>query len=107
MWMWRNTVVLDFMKWMRSYNETRDASHRAAFYGMDLYSFYTSMDAVIEYLEKVSPEDAKLAKKRYSNFDRFQGEPSSYGLAAGFGLAPTFEKEGNETSNECSSVTYC
>jgi erythromycin esterase-like protein len=27
-----------------------------AFYGLDLYSFYTSMDEVVEYLEKVSPE---------------------------------------------------
>ena len=51
------------------------------------------MDAVIEYLEKVSPDDAKIARKRYSNFDRFQGEGSAYGYATGFGLAPSFEDE--------------
>jgi erythromycin esterase-like protein len=66
---------------------------KVAFYGMDLYSFYSSMDSVIEYLEKVSPEDAKLARKRYSNFERFQGEPAAYGYAAGFGLSKSFEKE--------------
>jgi erythromycin esterase-like protein len=60
---------------------------------MDLYSFYSSMDAVIEYLERVSPDDAKLARKRYANFERFQGEGSAYGYATGFGLAPSFEKE--------------
>jgi len=94
LWMWRNTVVNEFMQWLRRHNDTKiDAKHKVAFYGMDLYSFYSSMDAVIEYLQQVSPEDAKLAKKRYSSFDRFQGEPSSYGMAAGFGLSPSFEKE--------------
>lgn len=34
---------------------------------------YSSMDAVVEYLNKVSPDDAKVVKERYSNFDRFQG----------------------------------
>jgi hypothetical protein len=31
------------------------------------------MEEVIEYLKKVSPEDAKKAIKSYSVFDRFQG----------------------------------
>lgn len=44
---------------------------------MDLYSFYSSMDAVVDYLEKVSPEDAKIAREKYSNFDRFQGKKYS------------------------------
>lgn len=37
------------------------------------YTPHTGMDAVVEYLAKVDPEDAKKAKKAYSNFDRFQG----------------------------------
>jgi erythromycin esterase-like protein len=61
---------------------------------MDLYSFFSSMDAVIEYLDQVSPEDAKIARKRYSSFDRFQGEPQSYGYATGFGLSKSYESEG-------------
>jgi len=51
------------------------------------------MDAVIEYLEKVDPKDAKIAKKRYGNFERFQGEAHAYGKAAAFGLSRSFEKE--------------
>jgi erythromycin esterase-like protein len=92
--MWRNTVMLDFVQWLRSYNDQLD--DKIAFYGMDLYSFYASMDAVIEYLEQVSPEDAKLAKRRYANFDRFQGEPASYGMSTGFGMSRSFEKEGKK-----------
>jgi len=97
MWMWRNTVILEFIEWLRKHNDKTSADNdphkKVAFYGMDLYSFYSSMDAVVEYLEQVSPEDAKIAKKRYALFERFQGEPSSYGYAAGFGLTPSFEKE--------------
>lgn len=51
------------------------------------------MDAVIEYLEKVDPKDAKLAKKRYGNFERFQGEAKAYGQAAAFELNSSIEKE--------------
>jgi erythromycin esterase-like protein len=104
MWMWRNTVVADFVEWLRAYNDHHirlDApGGRVAFYGLDLYSFYTSMDAVVEYLEKVSPEDAKRARLRYSLFDRFQGEPSSYGVAAALRLSPSFKKEVVQTLND-------
>jgi len=93
LWMWRNEVVRDFVEWLRKYNEKKTAEHRVAFYGMDLYSMFSSMDAVVEYLEKVSPDDAEKAKQSYSNFERFQGEPQVYGYAAGLGLSSSFEKE--------------
>lgn len=35
------------------------------FYGLDLYSLFTSVDRVIEYLNKIDPEDAKKAKRRF------------------------------------------
>jgi len=95
MWMWRNTVMLDFVQWLRDRNDAvKDVSKKTAFYGMDLYSFFTSMDSVVEYLEQVSPKDAELARKRYSSFERFQGEASGYGYAVGLGLSKPFEKEG-------------
>src|SRR5881409_2337662 len=49
-WMWRNTVVLNFLSWLRAHNE---GARRAptVFHGMDLYSLYASMDAVVKYLE--------------------------------------------------------
>jgi erythromycin esterase-like protein len=94
MWMWRNTVMLDFVQWLRNRNDAvKEVNKKTAFYGMDLYSFFTSMDSVVEYLEQVSPADAKLARKRYSSFERFQGEASTYGYAVGLGLSKPFEKE--------------
>jgi len=93
-WMWRNKVMVDFIEWMKDYNLTKSKNQdKTAFYGLDLYSMYSSMDAVIEYLRLVSPEDAAKAAKNYSNFERFQGQPSAYGAHAGLGLEKSFEKE--------------
>src|SRR5881275_298497 len=42
-WMWRNTDVLAFVEWLREHNAARPAeAPRAGFYGLDLYSLYTS-----------------------------------------------------------------
>src|SRR5216117_3027782 len=49
-WMWRNDVVLDFVTWLRAHNESSPGS-RAGFYGLDLYSLFTSIEEVLEYLE--------------------------------------------------------
>ena len=58
-WMWRNTVVLDFIDWLRSHNNSLATSQpRADFTGIDLYSLGSSMRAVLEYLDKNDPEAA-------------------------------------------------
>jgi erythromycin esterase-like protein len=71
-WMWRNTIVLDFVEWLRDYNASLDESAtRVGFYGLDLYSLYTSIEAVLSYLNKVDPAAAKRARYRYSCFEHF------------------------------------
>ena len=48
-WMWRNADVLDFVGWLRSYNEDLLPDREAVgFYGLDLYSLHTSIEAVLE-----------------------------------------------------------
>src|SRR6266571_7059510 len=43
-WMWRNTVVLDFVEWLNDYNSSIPKSTaKVGFYGLDLYSLYTSI----------------------------------------------------------------
>src|SRR5215216_6517809 len=47
-WMWRNTVVRDFVEWLRDYNDSLPAgATKVGFYGLDLYSLYTSIEAVL------------------------------------------------------------
>ena len=91
-WMWRNADVLDFVGWLRNYNEHRH-SKRVGFYGLDLYSLHASIRAVLDFLDKVDPEAAQRARYRYSCFDNFGEDSQAYGYAASFGLNKTCENE--------------
>lgn len=93
-WMWRNRDVLEFVEWLRGYNQSLPEEGRhVGFYGLDLYSLYSSIEAVISYLEKVDPEAANRARYRYSCFDHFGEDSQSYGYAANFGFSPSCEEE--------------
>ena len=93
-WMWRNTVVVDFVEWLREYNASLPPNAaRVGFYGLDLYSLYTSIESVLSYLAKVDPEAAKRARYRYSCFEHFAEDTQAYGYAANFGITESCEKE--------------
>jgi erythromycin esterase-like protein len=91
--MWRNADVLDFVGWLRAHNERQPAAKRAGFYGLDLYSLRASMQAVLGYLDKVDPDAASRARRRYGCFDQFGEEMQEYGYAASHGFHPSCERE--------------
>src|ERR687887_394714 len=91
-WMWRNADVLDFVGWLRQYNdELSPGKHKAGFYGLDLYSLYASIEAVLGYLAKVDPAAAGRARSRYACFEQFGEDAQQYGYAAGIGLSQSCE----------------
>jgi len=94
-WMWRNTVVLDFVGWLREHDDRVGVeSRKAGFYGLDLYSLHWSMEEVISYLEGVDPQAAARARERYSCFDHASGDDGqSYGFAAAFGAGESCEQQ--------------
>ena len=93
-WMWRNTVVLDFVEWLRDYNSSLPTNAaKVGFYGLDLYSLYTSIEAVLGYLNKIDPAAAKRARYRYSCFEHFAEDTQAYGYAANFGLTESCERD--------------
>ncbi len=78
-WMWRNADILDLVGWLRNYNaQLAGVTPKVGIYGLDLYSLYTSMDAVIRYLDRIDPEAAKEARERYSCFEHFGDDPQAY-----------------------------
>jgi len=79
-WMWRNSVVVDFVEWLRNWNATAVRAP-AGFYGMDLYSLHRSIEAVLSYLKTVDPAAAVTARQRYACFGDFAHNPESYGMA--------------------------
>jgi erythromycin esterase-like protein len=92
-WMWRNRDVVAFLEWLRGHNAPLDADSRVGFYGLDLYSLHTSMQAVLDYLRKVDPAAAERARYRYSCFEDFGEDSQSYGYAATIGVSRSCEDE--------------
>lgn len=93
-WMWRNTVVVDFIEWLRAHNDAiPKGAEKVGFYGLDLYSLHTSMKAVLRFLEKVDPAAAKVARERYSCFDHFGEDTQAYGLLTRLNLSKSCEEE--------------
>src|SRR5436853_1163108 len=92
-WMWRNADVLDFVGWLRAYNEALSLNARVGFYGLDLYSLHASIEAVLKYLDQIDPAAARRARYRYSCFEHFGEDTQAYGYAASFGLSESCETE--------------
>lgn len=90
-WMWRNMDVLAFAEWLRGYNP--HAVRPVGFYGLDLYSLYTSAAEVLRFLQKVDPHAAARARYRYSCFDQFGEDMTAYGYAAGYDLTKSCEDD--------------
>jgi len=90
-WMWRNTDVLDFVGWLRDFNDRQPPGGQAGFYGLDLYSLIASIDAVVAYLDTIDPPAAARARARYACFDHFGGNSQAYGYAASAGMAESCE----------------
>ncbi|SFM34377.1 protein-L-isoaspartate(D-aspartate) O-methyltransferase [Marinobacter zhejiangensis] len=87
-WMWRNEEVRGFVDWLRAYNAPLPAERRVAFHGLDLYSLYNSIQAILRYLDDVDPKVAAIARERYGCLTPYQTDPGAYARAA---LNPDYE----------------
>jgi protein-L-isoaspartate(D-aspartate) O-methyltransferase len=82
-WMWRNREVVELIAWLKSHNELVDEpTRRVGFYGLDLYSMYSSIDAVLRYLHDVDPHAEEIARERYACLSPWERDPALYGRAA-------------------------
>jgi erythromycin esterase-like protein len=87
-WMWRNTDVVEFVEWLRQHNDALASNTpKTGFYGLDLYSLHASMEAVLQYLEKIDPPAAGRVRERYACFDHFGDDVRRYGLLTTAGVA--------------------
>jgi erythromycin esterase-like protein len=93
-WMWRNSDVVEFIEWLRQYNDEISPSvSKTGFYGLDLYSLHASMEAVLRYLEKVDPPAAGRVRERYACFDHFGDDVRRYGMLTTTGIAESCRNE--------------
>jgi protein-L-isoaspartate(D-aspartate) O-methyltransferase len=89
-WMWRNHEVREFVEWLREWNTGHQP---VGFYGLDLYSMYRSIRLVLHYLDRIDPDTAQLARRRYGCLTPWEGDPATYGRAAISGRYRVCERE--------------
>lgn len=93
-WMWRNADVVDFVGWLRAHNDLIPRPEwRVGFYGLDLYSLYGSIQAVLGYLDKTDVQAAQRARSRYACLEHFGADPQVYGYLANRDLETSCEDE--------------
>ncbi len=86
-WMWANEEIAKLAEWLRG----RDV----AFYGLDVYSLFDSIEEIKRYLKKVDPELAKKILKNYACFDPYQNDEIEYAKSL-FSFPPGCEKQVTE-----------
>lgn len=73
-WMWANWEVYEWAQWLKGFNQELPAEQRKGFYGLDVYSLWESMDAIMEYLKREDPQALETAKKAMRCFEPHRDE---------------------------------
>jgi erythromycin esterase-like protein len=83
-WMWANWEIDALLNWLKDYNQHQSANKRVGFYGLDVYSLWESMEALVNYLEQNDPRAAELAKQVVHCFEPFSEDPHEYARAQAY-----------------------
>ncbi|USK87058.1 erythromycin esterase family protein [Peribacillus asahii] len=82
-WMWANHEIVNLIDWLHSYNQTQPEK-KVGFYGIDVYSLWESMEAIVDYLKKIESPDLQEALNAIECFDPYKRKPEMYGISSAF-----------------------
>lgn len=77
-WMWANEEFLSFVEWLRSYNSYRLEQNMVGVYGKDIYGVKNSIEIVLDYFKKQSPELELIASDSYDCLRNFSFDFNEY-----------------------------
>ncbi|HEX6962571.1 MAG TPA: erythromycin esterase family protein, partial [Lacipirellula sp.] len=80
-WMWANDEVVELAEWLHEFNAARPEKEKAGFYGLDVYSLWESMDAVLGYLERTNADAVEAARQAFSCFEPYGRDEHEYARA--------------------------
>jgi len=86
--MWANWEVLEFLDWLAVHNQLLDEDDRIGFFGLDVYSLFESLEAVVDYLEDVDPDAAAEAREAYRCFEPYGEDAQSTPKRSGWSPRP-------------------
>jgi len=86
-WMWANEEVVELAEWLRQENAGRPEEAKVGFYGLDVYSLWESLYAVLGYLKKAEPLALPAARRAFQCFEPYGEDVQEYARATT--LVPT------------------
>lgn len=73
-WMWANWEMESLVGWLYEHNANLAAQDRVGIYGLDVYSLWESMEAIIDYLQNHDKTLLPAAKRALGCFEPFGDE---------------------------------
>ncbi|TMI85337.1 MAG: erythromycin esterase family protein [Bacteroidetes bacterium] len=73
-WMWANWEIAALAEWLYKFNSTLSRNTKIGFYGLDVYSLWESMEAIISYLQRVDPKALRKAQDAYQCFEPYRND---------------------------------
>jgi erythromycin esterase len=83
-WMWANEEVADLVEWMRDHNNGLPNEKKVGFYGLDVYSLWESLYAILSYLKRVDPSALPAAYEAFHCFQPYSEDVQEYAHATRF-----------------------
>jgi erythromycin esterase len=83
-WMWANEEVLELAQWLRAHNDRQPEARKVGFYGLDVYSLWQSLRAVLTWLRRYRPEALPAARRAVECFEPYGIDGHDYARAAGW-----------------------
>lgn len=80
-WMWANWEIVALTEWLRKYNQSLPYGKKVGFYGLDVYSLWESLDAMMNYLKKEDPQAARVVERAIQCFAPYGEEGQEYAMA--------------------------
>jgi erythromycin esterase-like protein len=80
-WMWANEEVVALVEWLRRHNDGLPEERKVGFYGLDVYSLWDSLYAVLGYLRKVDPSAMPAALRAVRCFEPYGEDVQEYARA--------------------------
>jgi erythromycin esterase-like protein len=77
--MWANEEVAGFVDWLRDHNARTGSD--VGFYGLDVYSLWDSLRAVLEHVAEHDPEALESARQAVRCFEPYREDPQRYAWA--------------------------
>lgn len=104
-WMWSNWEISALVEWLRDFNQGKNYENQVGFYGLDVYSLWESLDAIMDYLQENDPDALETAKRAINCFEPYKREGLNYATGVRF-VPETCEREVLELLKELHARTY-